>query len=49
MSKVAGLGPTRTGRGTGEGETLDLERMFCEPGVQVYVKRNLALPRAGSR
>ena len=35
--------------GTGDNETLDLARMFREPCVQIYVKRNLTLPRAGSR
>ena len=35
--------------GTGGDETLNLERTFREPGVQVHVERNLALPRAGSR
>ena len=35
--------------GTGGNETLDLRRMSRKPGVQVRVKRNLNLPRAGSR
>ncbi len=35
--------------GTGGNETLDLRRTSRKPGVQVRVKRNLTLPRAGSR
>jgi hypothetical protein len=42
--------PASRGRvGTGGGEALDIRCTFREPKPQVRVKRNLALPQAGSR
>ncbi len=53
---LSARGTLRTGRSytpvgakAGGGERPDFGRTVREPGVQVHVKRNLALPRAGSR
>ena len=46
---LGGFPTSKEQMGTGGNETLNLERTVREPGVQVNVKRNLALPQAGSR